>query len=334
MDHLLVLGGTRFIGRATVEEFRSAGYEVTTFTRGNRSDPFVDDDGVSHVTGDRTDDAAVHCLADQVDPDVVVDCIAYHPGEVETATEAFDSVDAYVYVSSSGVYPDRSNPKREDDPLRGCTPEQAVDEDQSTYANRKAEGDREVFRAANRGVAAFSVRPCLVYGPHDYTRRPNYWIDRIERFDRVVVPGDGQHLFHRVYVRDLARALRLVAERGDPGMAYNAADRHLADLDTFLSTIATELGRENEVEFVHALPRDLAAGDLTVEAFPCYRDYTHVLSTARLADLGWESTSLAEAVADTVAEHEANDVGGGEYAFDRKHERAVVDRVDRTATDE
>lgn len=329
MDQLLVLGGTRFIGRATVEEFLDAGYHVTTFTRGNRPDPFASRDRVSHVTGDRTDDEAVQALADTVAPDVVVDCIAYHPAEVATATRAFADVDAYVYVSSSGVYFDDANPKREDESsIRDCTPDQATSETSSTYGNRKAEGDREVFRAADRGVPATSVRPCLVYGPHDYTRRPNYWIDRIERFDRVVVPGDGQHLFHRVYVRDLARAFRLVAEEGRPGEAYNAADRYLADLETFLEAIAAELGRD--VEFVHALDRDLAAGDLDASAFPCYRGYSHVLSTEKLAALGWESTPLETAVADTVEEHFASDVGGGEYAYPRAREQAVIDHVDAT----
>jgi nucleoside-diphosphate-sugar epimerase len=329
MDDLLVLGGTRFIGRATVEEFRSAGYDVTTFTRGNRPDPFADADGVSHRTGDRTDDSTIRDLAGAVDPDVVVDCIAYHPSEVETATRAFADVDAYVYVSSSGVYPDDSNPKREDEtPLRECTPEQAVDEDQSTYANRKAEGDREVFRAAERGVRAMSVRPCLVYGPHDYTQRLNYWIDRIDRFDRVVVPGDGQHLFHRVYVRDLAAAFRLVAEDGTAGEAYNAADRHLEDLDTLLETIAAEL--DTEVEFVHALPRDLRAGGLSVDDFVCYRDYTHVLSTGKLARLGWTSTPLSPAVAETVTAHFENDIGGGKHELDRSKEQSVIDHVEAT----
>lgn len=330
MAHVLVLGGTRFIGRATVEACRAAGDTVTTFTRGNRPDPFADDVDVSHVTGDRADDAAVRALADEVDPDVVIDCIAYFPDEVATAARAFAAVDAYVYVSSSGVYPDHSNPKREGEtPLRECTPEQRVDPDQSTYANRKAEGDREVARAAERGVRAMSVRPCLVYGPHDYTERLDYWIDRIRRFDRVVVPGDGQHLFHRVFVRDLARAFRVVADRGTAGEAYNAADRHLDTLDALLGTIAAELDRDGDVEFVHALPRDLAAGDLSVDDFVCYRDYTHVLSTAKLADLGWGSTPLREAVAETVTAHLASDVGGGTHELPRDRERAVVDRVTR-----
>lgn len=328
MDSVLVLGGTRFIGRAAVEEFHAAGYTVTTFTRGNRADPFEETDGVSHITGDRKDRDAVADAADRVDPDVVVDCIAYHPADLEAATEVFADVDAYVYVSSSGVYPDESIPKREDEtPLLSCTPEQASDDSQETYGNRKAEGDRAVFRAADRGVNALSVRPCLVYGPHDYTERLDYWIDRIDRYDRVVVPGDGQHLFHRVYVRDLARALRVVSERGTPGEAYNAADRRLVDLNGLLGAVAAELGRD--VEFLHATPRDLAAGGLSVDDFVCYRDYSHVLSTEKLAGLGWDCAPLDVAVADAVQAHFENEVGGGKHAFPRERELAVIEHIDR-----
>ena len=329
MYSVLVLGGTRFIGRAAVEEFRSTDATVTTFTRGNRADPFKGTDGVSHITGNRKDRDAVADAADRVDPDIVVDCIAYHPADVEAATEVFADVEAYVYVSSSGVYPDEAIPKREDEtPLRSCTPEKAKDNSQETYGNRKAEGDRVVSRAADRGVNAFSVRPCLVYGPHDYTERLNYWIDRIDRYDRVVVPGDGQHLFHRVYVRDLARALRVVAKRGTPGEAYNVADRRLVDLDGLLTAVAAELGRD--VEFLHTTPRNLAAGGLTVDDFVCYRDYSHVLSTEKLAGLGWDCEPLEVAIADTVQAHFENEVGGGKHEFPREKELAVIEHIDRT----
>lgn len=330
MDTLLVLGGTRFIGRATVTEFLSAGYSVTIFTRGNRENPFTETDGVSHVTGNRQDRSALQDARDAVEPDVVVDCIAYHPREVEVATRVFSDVDAYLYVSSSGVYPDHVNPRREDETqIRDCTPDQATDETQSTYSNRKAEGDREVFAAADRGVNAYSVRPCLVYGPHDYTQRLNYWIHRIDNYDRIVVPGDGQHFFHRVFVRDLARAFRVVTERGTPGEAYNAASRDLVDLDGLLTAIAEELGRD--VELLHATPRDLAAGDLSVDDFVCYRDYSQVLSTEKLANLGWRSTPIAEAVAETVEAHFENEIGPGKQTFPRENEQRVIDHIDRTA---
>ncbi len=323
----LVVGGTRFIGRHTVEHLLDHDYAVTTFNRGNHDDPFTDNDGVDHVEGDRTNDTALERAREQVDPDVVIDMVAYHPRDVRTATRVFEDVDAYVYVSSGAAYGAEEIPKRENGTrLKPCTEEQAVDDSAATYGARKAEGDRAVFEAAERGVRAMSVRPPVVYGPHDYTERFDYWIDRVHEHDRVVVPGDGTNLWHRVYVENVARALRVVAERGAAGEAYNAGDRQLTTLRGTVELIAETL--DTEVEVVTAGERELAAGDLSRDAFPLYRDPPHVLSTAKLAALGWESTPLSTAYERSVADHRESDRTGRDRGPDRETERRVLDVLD------
>ena len=49
---ILVLGGTRFVGRAFVEEALAAGHEVTLFNRGETNPELFPD--VEKVRGDRT----------------------------------------------------------------------------------------------------------------------------------------------------------------------------------------------------------------------------------------------------------------------------------------
>src|SRR6056297_1201481 len=100
MSSVLVIGGTRFIGRHLVREFLDAEYDVTLFNRGNHENPFSDTAGVDRYTGDRTSDAALLNAKEAVDPDIVVDCVAYFPGEVRMATRVFDDVGAYVFISS------------------------------------------------------------------------------------------------------------------------------------------------------------------------------------------------------------------------------------------
>jgi hypothetical protein len=82
MDDTLIIGGTRFIGRHTVAELLDHDYEVTLFNRGRHENPFGD--RVARVTGDRTDGAALEAAAAEVDPDLVIDCVAYDPRDVET----------------------------------------------------------------------------------------------------------------------------------------------------------------------------------------------------------------------------------------------------------
>ena len=328
MDHLFVIGGTRFIGRHVVDEFREHGYEVTVFNRGNHENPFDEADDVTHVEGDRTDDGDLAAAGREADPDVVVDCVAYEPREVRTATRVFDDVDAYVYISSGSAYGREELPKREGEtPLCECTDEQATDDSQSTYGPRKAEGDRAVFAAAeDRGVNAMIVRPCIVYGPHDYTERLDYWIDRVNRFDRVVVPGDGTNVWHRAYVEDVASAIRVVAEEGEPGEAYNVGDRRMVTLEEMVDLIADSLG--TEIETVHAGERELAAAGLELDDFVLYRDYPHVLATDKLAALGWESTPLDEAMARSVEDHLESDRDGSEHDPGREAEERVLGVLD------
>jgi nucleoside-diphosphate-sugar epimerase len=325
MDSVLVIGGTRFIGRHAVEEFRERGYGVTTFTRGNRENPFAAAGNVRHVEGDRTNDSALERARDAVDPDAVVDCVAYHPKDVRAATAIFGDCDAYVYVSSGAAYGAAVVPKREDEtPLCDCTPEQATADSWESYGPRKAEGDRAVFEAAERGVRAMSVRPPVVYGPHDYTERFDYWIDRALTRDRIVVPYTA--LRHLAYVKDVASALRVVAEEGAAGEAYNVGDHTLPVLSERVDLIAAAADRE--VDVVEAGERELAAGDIAPGDFPLYREYPHVLDTHKLAALGWSATSHDEAVAETVADHREADRTGREEGPDRADEKRVLSVLD------
>jgi len=326
-DSVLIIGGTRFIGRFAVEEFREHGYDVTIFNRGNHENPFADDPGVDRIEGDRTDDGDLADAA-AADPDVVIDCVAYKPKEVRTATRLFDDVDAYVYVSSGAAYGDEDVPKRENETtLHDCSDDQARDDGSETYGPRKAEGDRTVFEAAaERDVNAMSLRPPVVYGPHDYTERFDYWIDRVVEHDRVIVPGDGTNLWHRVYVESVARALRVVAEEGEPGEAYNTGDRRLLTLQEAVETVADAL--DADVEVVTAGERELATAGIESTDFPLYREYPHVMSTEKLAALGWEPVPVEEGIERAVEDHLESERTGRENGPEREAEERVLGVLD------
>lgn len=356
MDSALVIGATGFVGRHTVENLLEHGYTVTALSRGEHGFRFADRAGVEGVTADRTDADALADVAARVDPNVVIDCAAYHPEDVRRATELFADA-RYVHVSSGAVYATEEIPKREDGtPLHDCTSEQASDDSMASYGPRKAEGDRIVTRAAERGVAATSVRPSVVYGPqttpahdlqseespawteevpatwadvHGIQTHHDYWIDRIRRYDRVVVPGDGTAIWHRAYVEDVADALRTVAERGEPGEAYNAADRRIRTIEDVIGMIAEAL--DTSVVVVHASRRELARVELAPRDFPLYHHpmtgYPHVLDTCKLATLGWDSTPPEVAAARTVAESVASGRDGSAYDPGRGAEERLIEAI-------
>jgi nucleoside-diphosphate-sugar epimerase len=328
----IVIGGTRFIGRHTVRELLDHGYHVTLVTRGQHENPFADHSKVTHVQGDRNDRETLERARDTIVPDIVIDCVALVPQQVATTLDVFGDVDAYVFVSSIAAYARLDLPRREDEtPLEEFTVEHAVDDPRTiepmkewaAYGPRKAECDRVCFTAAEDGANALVVRPTFVFGPHDYTQRFDYWIDRVATHDRVLVPGDGDNLVHHAYVEDVASALRVVAEKGTPGEAYNVAARQLLTLDQRLEHVADAL--ERDVEFVHASERELVRYDLTPTDFPLVRPVPVVIDTAKLTGLGWESSPHPDAIARTVEEHLENDRTGRHHGPDRKAERRAID---------
>ena len=354
MSHALVVGATGFVGRHVVWTFLNHGFDVAAASRDTHGFRFTEP-GVEDVTVDRTDPEGLAAVAKRIDPDVVVDCAAFHPEDVRTAIELFDGVDAYVHVSSGAVYRSQEIPKREDEtPLHGCTPAQAADDSMASYGPRKAEGDRIVAAAADRGIAATSVRPTVVYGPQvteEWADEANgtapwvddipaswardvpgiqshhdYWIDRIRRSDRVIVPGDGTAIWHRAYVEDVAEAIRTVADRGRPGEAYNVGDRRVCTLSDVVDLIADAL--DTEIEVVHVSREDLAGVGLSPGDVPLYHHpmtgYPHVLETCKLASLGWESTGVVRAIERTVAESLRSDRRGPVDEHRREAEARLI----------
>lgn len=308
MATVLTIGGARFMGRFTVREFVARGDDVTLFTRGNAPIPF-DEAAVDHVTGDRRDESALRAAVEAVDPDVVVDFAGFYPADVRAAIDIFADTDRYVFVSSTSAYRlDSAVPIREDrTPLEPCAPEQAVDESPESYGARKAECDRLLLDADE--TDAISVRPSAIYGPYDPTRRLDYWIQRARTYDRIVVPGDEYWMpMHLGYAPDVARAIRLAVERGEPGTAYNVANREQCRFHELIAHVARAL--DTRVTVVRASRRDLATVGCVPEDFSLCRPYPYVVSTERLAGLGWESTPLAEGIERAVEERLLAIAGG------------------------
>ncbi|HYA09880.1 MAG TPA: NAD-dependent epimerase/dehydratase family protein, partial [Gaiellaceae bacterium] len=211
---LLVLGGTAFLGRHTVEAALARGDEVTIFTRG-RTNPELFPEA-EHLVGDR--DGGLGALSGRA-WDGVVDTSGYVPRVLRQSAELLrDAVGRYVFVSSISVYADFSRPVNEesavvhlDDPFS-----ESVETD---YGALKAACEyvvEEVF--AERGA---SVRAGLLVGPYDPTDRFTYWPRRLAEGGDVLAPGDPAAPVQLVDARDLGAWLVELADHG-PGGVFNA----------------------------------------------------------------------------------------------------------------
>lgn len=226
---LLILGGTRFVGRHLVTAALARNHEITLFNRGQHSSAAVAN--VEVFLGDRTSD--LEKLRGRR-WDAVVDTSGYLPRTVRAAAEVLAaSVDRYVFISSQSVYADLSVAGvDETSPLATLTREQlaaanAIDCSGQTSAvtyGKMYGGLKALCEAAAEAVMpkrVLNIRPGLIIGPDDYTDRFTYWVVRVAGGGEVLAPSRPDRQVQFIDVRDLAEWIVRMIEQKETGV-YNA----------------------------------------------------------------------------------------------------------------
>lgn len=242
---LLILGGTRFVGRHLVLAALARGHQVTLFHRG-RTNPGLHD-GVERVLGDR--DGGLDALANRVF-DAVVDVSGYFPRIVGQSARAYaDRVGRYLFVSTISVYAEPMAPgANEEAPL--LTTDKPGEESLagSQYGAMKALSEQVV--RDTYGERATIVRPGLVIGPHDYTGRFSYWPRRLARGGEVLAPGGPDVPVQAIDARDMAAFMVDLLERDVAGTYHATGPEAPLTLGAALERIAREVGGDARLTWV------------------------------------------------------------------------------------
>jgi 2'-hydroxyisoflavone reductase len=235
---ILVLGGTQFLGRHTVDAALARGHEVTMFNRGQtRPELFPD---VEKLRGDR--DGDLDAVRGR-EFDAVVDTSGYVPRIVRETIDALGDVGHYTFVSSISVYADASTPPTETSPVTEL--KEPTEEWREAYGELKADCE-DVVR--ERFADAFVPRPGLIVGPWDPTGRFTYWPARFADGGRVLAPAPPDADAQVIDGRDLADWIVRAAESGLAG-TYNAVDRPIPR-STLIETCRRMAGVDAEVVWV------------------------------------------------------------------------------------
>ncbi|MCA9969098.1 MAG: hypothetical protein KC425_02730 [Anaerolineales bacterium] len=207
--HLLIIGGTRFLGRALVDAALAAGHTVTLFNRG-RTNP----DLYPHVetlVGDR--DGGLDVLNGR-SFDAVVDTCGYVPRIVRAAARRLaDQVGHYTFISTLSVYSDPSRLDMDETAPLGTLEDESVEAvTGETYGPLKVLCEQAVDEEMHG--RALHVRSGLIVGPHDPTDRFSYWPHRVARGGEVLAPVGPDYGVQFTDVRDLAEwTIRATAAR-------------------------------------------------------------------------------------------------------------------------
>jgi 2'-hydroxyisoflavone reductase len=319
---LLVIGGTRFFGRAAVEEAARRGHRVTVFHRGE-SEP-DDLPGIEHLHGDRT--RSLGPLGDR-SWDAVLDTWAFVPREVrELADGLGDRVGHYTFVSSLSVHPD-------DLPVGAseATPvhpppypetEEVTDE---TYGPLKVAS--EVEAASSFDGRLLVIRPGYIVGPNDPTDRFTFWVRRAAAGGRMLAPGPPDAPFQGIDARDLGAFVVERIEARDVGTYGVVGPAEPATLADVLES--ARAAGDADTELVWVEPEFvLGLGDEHESWFPMWHPHLpgfHGYDASKATAAGLRPRPLRETVADTLAWDRERGRPPLEAGIDGDRERALLD---------
>jgi 2'-hydroxyisoflavone reductase len=220
---VLILGGTRFLGRHLTEAALARGHEVTLFNRGKSNGELFPH--VEQLRGDR--DGDLEALKGRT-WDAVLDTSGYYPDQVRAVAELFkDSLQHYTFISSCSVYADdvEGEVVREDGRVATMTEEDLADvragrvEFYKFYGALKHLCEQTLEEVLPGRV--LNVRSGLLVGPYDNSDRFTYWPHRVAQGGEVLVPAMSDPDVHVIDARDTAEWCVRMMEAGRAGV-YNA----------------------------------------------------------------------------------------------------------------
>ncbi len=252
---ILILGGTGFTGPFQVRYALSRGHKVTVFNRG-KTHPGELPKEAEQLIGDRNG---------QLDAlkgrrwDVVIDIPTTLPVWVRDAAQILKgNVDRYVFISTTSVYSDNSQPGMDESgPLAQYRGADAMKETQATmrtsrfplYSPLKVLSEREAEKWFPGKTLI--IRPGLIVGPGDETDRFTYWPVRLDRGGEILCPGDPKtDLVQFIDARDLAEWTIRMAEQGTNGIFNVLGPKSKLTMGELLSEIKTVTAAESRFTWV------------------------------------------------------------------------------------
>jgi len=234
---LLLIGGTRFLGRHVVAGALERGHQVTLFHRG-RTRPGLFPE-CERILGDRERDLD---LLENRTWDAVIDTCGFVPRVVgETTRRLAGRIGHYTFVSSISVYADPVEPGADEGaPLARLEDPATETVTGATYGGLKVLCEE----AAEAGLPGrvLQVRAGLLVGPWDYTDRFRYWVKRFAEGGEVLIPDAPAQPLQWIDARDAAEWMVARAEAGTTGVFNLTGPREPATLGETLNGIAAALG--------------------------------------------------------------------------------------------
>lgn len=253
---ILIMGGTVFASRYTAEYFVSKGHEVYVLNRNSRPQS----EGVRLIEGDR------HSLNNELREhyfDAVLDITAYTRFDAEALFKALGDFGAYIFVSSSAVYPE--------------TLPQPFKEGQKTGANsywgdygtNKIAAEEYILKTIPN---AYIIRPPYLYGKMNNLYREAFVFDCAEAKRPFYVPKDGKMPLQFFDIEDMCRFMEILLEKRPEKRIYNAGNPETVNICRWAELCYAAVGKSPRFEFVD--------GSIPQRNYFPFLDYGYILDVS------------------------------------------------------
>jgi len=301
---ILILGGTGFLGPATIEVALAHGHKVTMFNRGKtRPDLFPK---VERLQGDRDPKKGEGLKALETGEwDVVIDNSAYYPRMVTaSATLLAPRCKQYIVISSISAYKE-PNPENGDESAPLATMADPTLEDMGkeyqNYGALKALCEQAAEAAMPGRVTV--VRPGYIVGPDDASGRFAYWPVRMDRGGEIAVPGAPEDPIQLIDVRDLGAWLVRLAEDGTKGVFNGLGPERRMNWGRVIKACRAATATKGTLTWI---PAEFVAKQEGLE-FPIWAAYagdtkgSHTWKNARALAAGLRFRPVEQTAKDTLA---------------------------------
>ena len=196
---LLIIGGTKFLGRHFTEIALARGHDLTHFNRGSTGANLYPQ--VETIHGDRTTD--IEKLAGRT-WDAVIDTCGYFPRDVRASANFLaDKCGYYAFISTVSVYPEYTQVGMDENaPVATIENPEEQTEINENYGALKALCEQAAEAAMPGRV--LNVRSGLLVGEYDPSDRFTYWVHRVAQGGEVLAPSHPDAPISFIDARDLA----------------------------------------------------------------------------------------------------------------------------------
>lgn len=273
--NILVVGGTRYFGKYTIEELVKHGHHVTVATRGNAKDNFGD--SVERVVLDRAKGDTVKAALDGREFDCIIDKIAYGSNDIPPVLDNVKTK-RYVQMSTTSVYvkkhfdtvEEEFNPS--DNELIWCS------RNDYDYGETKRQAETCIVKKYG-DIPSAMVRYPFVIGEDDYSKRLLMYIKNVNEQKPMFIDNLNEQLG---FIRsdEAGKFIAYLAENEFTG-PVNGSSHGTISLFEILEYVSKKIGKKY-----------ILADD--GEPMPYNGETEYSINTDKAESLGFRFTELKE----------------------------------------